>query len=63
MSKSQTHQTPKLPLKSDIRGIKQGGDCDALKTQIAAYINYAEATCNHAHFATEFLVSVQILAE
>lgn len=44
------------------RSVKQGSeeDYEALKAQITSYINYMEATCNHAHFATDFLVSVQI---
>lgn len=42
------------------RGINQGEDRETLKAQITAYINYMEATCNHAHFATDFLVSAQI---
>ncbi|KAF8236031.1 hypothetical protein L208DRAFT_1391459 [Tricholoma matsutake] len=36
-------------------GINQGEDRETLKAQITAYINYMEATCNHAHFATDFL--------
>jgi len=42
------------------RGVKRGEDREALEAQITAYIKYTEATCNHAHFATDFLVSIQI---
>jgi hypothetical protein len=39
------------------RGMEQGEDHATLKAQIIAYINYMEAMCTHAHYATDFLVS------